>query len=250
MAEIEGQWALAGNNLTQLSEMQLVDCDSNDGHCGGGMPYSGMEYLLTTDSSWPAKGKTHQKGQADTTATYPYTYKWNAFRRCNESRATVGAKISDCKTLSCARPMNCLTDWINSGNCTGGAGTKNETGCLKDEYQMRQFIAKHGPVSVGIDATFMQTYTSGLACPNCNFDHQDGYTMDHGVTVVGWGSDTVNGSKMDYWLIKNSWNESWGESGYYRICRGILDRKEQCSAEGSCYEKCGVNEQVAFSLVG
>jgi len=36
-----------------------------------------------------------------------------------------------------------------------------------------------------------------------------GKSLDHGVLLAGY-TDT-------YWLVKNSWGASWGESGYIRL---------------------------------
>jgi C1A family cysteine protease len=42
-----------------------------------------------------------------------------------------------------------------------------------------------------------------------------GTSIDHGVLVVGYGTE----SGTDYWLLKNSWGTTWGEKGYFRILR-------------------------------
>ncbi|ONK77643.1 uncharacterized protein A4U43_C02F8950 [Asparagus officinalis] len=71
---------------------------------------------------------------------------------------------------------------------------------------------------VGINAVFMQTYIGGVSCPYICGKH-----LDHGVLLVGYGSGgyaPIRLKEKPYWIIKNSWGETWGEKGYYKICRG------------------------------
>lgn len=69
------------------------------------------------------------------------------------------------------------------------------------------------PVSIAIEADqkAFQLYTSGIFSENC------GSNLDHGVLLVGYGSS--NG--QDYYIMKNSWGTTWGESGYMRMGRGL-----------------------------
>jgi C1A family cysteine protease len=72
-----------------------------------------------------------------------------------------------------------------------------------------------GPVSVAIEADqqVFQLYSGGIISdPSC------GTQLDHGVLLVGAGTDATTGTK--YWIIKNSWGGAWGESGYVRLARG------------------------------
>merc|ERR1712156_1410571 len=66
------------------------------------------------------------------------------------------------------------------------------------------------PLAVAIEADqyVFQAYSSGI------FDSSScGTNLDHAVLLVGYGSE--NG--QEYWIMKNSWNTTWGESGYMRM---------------------------------
>jgi C1A family cysteine protease len=86
------------------------------------------------------------------------------------------------------------------------------------------------PVQVGVDAAAknFHLYHSGIMGGTC------GTHLDHAVTVVGYGSAnvTVNGSvqELEYFKIKNSWGQGWGEDGYIRLAAGdsFNDGKGQC----------------------
>lgn len=70
----------------------------------------------------------------------------------------------------------------------------------------------HQPVSIAIEADQkdFQLYSSGVFTGKC------GTNLDHGVLVVGYGTE----SNGDYYLVKNSWGTSWGDNGYIKLGRG------------------------------
>lgn len=68
------------------------------------------------------------------------------------------------------------------------------------------------PVSIAIqaDQRDFQLYESGVFTGKC------GTTLDHGVLVVGYGTENNN----DFYLVKNSWGTTWGDEGYIKLGRG------------------------------
>ena len=87
--------------------------------------------------------------------------------------------------------------------------------------QLKAALAQQ-PVSVAIEAdkTAFQMYTSGVLTGSAC-----GTSLDHGVLAVGYG--TENGTP--YYLVKNSWGDSWGDAGYVKI--GIEDGAGVCGIQ-------------------
>ena len=94
-----------------------------------------------------------------------------------------------------------------------------------NEDAMVAALNTKGPLSVGVDATYWSFYSKGIYDSSCSSSR-----MNHGVLLVGYGSE----GSTKYWIIKNSWDTTWGEKGYIRLIRGK--------------NKCGVNNFVCTIL--
>jgi len=139
--------------------------------------------------------------------------------------------------------MDAAFEWIESnGLCyesaypyTAADGTCQESSCTAEVQvtgytdisqgntdDLKTAIGTKGPISVAVNANFFwQLYSGGIFDHSCNPSD-----LDHGVLAVGYGSN--------YWKVKNSWGESWGESGYIRLKDG---------------NTCGIAEDASYPTV-
>lgn len=136
---------------------------------------------------------------------------------CTESSYGYNATQGTCHAAACEVA-------IPTGSVTGYYDVP-----VDDTKALMEAVSQQ-PVSVGIEAdqTAFQLYGGGVLTKEC------GNNLDHGVLVVGYG--TENG--VDYWKVKNSWGASWGEHGYLRIERGL-------PGDG----KCGIKARASYPKV-
>jgi hypothetical protein len=97
-----------------------------------------------------------------------------------------------------------------------------------DQTQLLEAVSA-SPVAVGIcgtDQGFIN-YESGI------YDASDCcVTQNHAILLIGYGHDSR--SQLDYWLVYNSWGESWGEKGYGRIVRRSGAETAGSNSTGQC----------------
>jgi hypothetical protein len=103
----------------------------------------------------------------------------------------------DSPCITTCKPVMKARGWWNASN----------------EVDLMLAVAQ-GPVATAItaDTTAWQEYAGGIFTDDGCGDRQP----DHGIAVVGYGSE--NGKP--YWILKNTWGTTWGEKGYMRILRG------------------------------
>ena len=194
MANLEGQYYKKKGTMVTLSEQMLVDCDTIDSACNGGL----MEYAFT----W-----LKQNGGIMTDADYPYVgYK--------QSCKTDPSKYIDMKVTGYKK-----------------LGSSSSTWSPVDEDEIKEFLYETGPLAVALNANPLQTYSGGILDKTSSQCPTSG--INHAVTMVGYGHDDA--SDKDFWIVKNSWGQSWGEQGYFRIKRG----------SGTC----GINCYITTGLV-
>lgn len=86
-----------------------------------------------------------------------------------------------------------------------------------NEDELKNAVGNIGPVAVGIDANsekFMHFHDGVYFNEVCDSRPE---SINHAILAIGYGYDEK--TKMDYWLIKNSFGTTWGEAGYSKIAR-------------------------------
>lgn len=194
---LEGAYFLTYGKLQSFSEQQLVDCDT---FRNGGKDFGCNGGLMDNAFTWIASND-------GLCSENDYTYVSGTTKKSGTCQNT-------CKNV----PNSKISEYVDI--------------VKSSDNDMMQAISKQ-PVSIAIEADQreFQLYKSGVFTGEC------GTTLDHGVLLVGYGSE----NSQDYYLVKNSWGKSWGDNGYISLGRG----KEYNNGDGQC----GLLLQGSFPLL-
>ncbi|KAI9558058.1 hypothetical protein GHT06_014811 [Daphnia sinensis] len=167
-----------------FSEQMLVDCDTYDGGCNGGMYTNAWKYIS-------------EKGGVMKSSAYAYTSGTTglAGTSCKYSSTAVAAKVT---AFGWTMPYPNATVSMN-------------------------YLQSDGPLPSAIKIlSSIYNYASGVySDPACIV--ADEYDVDHAIVIVGYGTTTATSTTpaTPYWIVRNSWGTGWGQSGYFLIKRGV-----------------------------
>ena len=149
IANLEGLYYANKGVMKTFSEQMLVDCDTSDSGCNGGL----MEYAFT----WLKKNGVMLDSD------YPYK----------------GVK-STCKSDKSKYVDMTVTGYKK-------LGSSYSTWSAVDEDEIKEFLYETGPLAIALNADPLQTYSSGILdltsakCPTSG--------INHAVTLVGYGTE-------------------------------------------------------------
>ena len=150
VGNLEGLYYKEKQTMVTLSEQMLIDCDTYDSGCNGGLMENTFTWLkenggIMTDTDYPYKGR---KGTCQSDET----------------------KYVDMQ----------ITGYTKLGS---GSSTWDPV----DEDEIKEFLYETGPLAVALNANPLQTYSSGILDKTSSQCPTSG--MNHAVTMVGYGHD-------------------------------------------------------------
>lgn len=204
-----------GQNRT-FSTQQVVDCVPNPSKCGGSGGCDGATVELAFQYAM-LKGLDTPESYGAYTAV-EQACSWSASASSSPSLLSL--------TDFAAGELDQEAPTEAAGLSYGMIGWSRLPG--NSYKELIDEVTNTGPVAIALAASSLFFYSSGI------FDDCD-WTVNHAVTLVGYGSD--DGQK--YWMVQNSWGSEWGEEGRIRIAR--LSPREEAT-------NCGMDNQPEVGI--
>lgn len=200
-----------GKQQYHISAQDLVSCCSSCGDgCNGGDPGSAWDYFQNT-------GVVTGGNYGSNSGCLPYE-----IPMCNHHvNGTHGPCGNEVSTPACTNRCKDGESWNAAKHF--GASSYSVPG---DVASIQAEIYQNGPVEGAFTVydDFLN-YKSGVYVQTSQNE-----LGGHAIKILGWG--TENG--IDYWLCANSWNNQWGDNGFFKIQRGV--------------DMCGIEDDVVAGV--
>lgn len=198
--------ASQAKNIVHLSAEDLVDCCGSCGFgCNGGFPESAWEWYVKTGIVTGGNWNSSEGCQ-------PYS-----IPSCDHHvNGTKPPCQGEQPTPKCHK--TCISGYPTQYKQDKHFGKKAYS-VDSDPEQIQKEIMTNGPVegAFTVYADFL-AYKSGV------YKYTKGAELGgHAIKILGWGVE----DSTPYWLVANSWNEDWGDKGFFKILRG----NDECGIE-------------------
>lgn len=179
-----------------FSAEQILSCTGHSYKCDGGWVTAGLDYLSshgTVDESvWPYACGSCQPKYSNSCSCY-------CTGRCSDPvlknyYQVYPSQYFEVETGTCSQMENYAVTYLNQYSPLG-------VHVDADHYNVsdHENVPKWSTYSGGV-----VPYTSNLICPRT-------VRLDHALVLVGY--------TPEYWVVRNSWGEAWGEQGYIYLAR-------------------------------
>eukprot|EP00520_Triparma_pacifica_P012564 CAMPEP_0118646358 /NCGR_PEP_ID=MMETSP0785-20121206/8010_1 /TAXON_ID=91992 /ORGANISM="Bolidomonas pacifica, Strain CCMP 1866" /LENGTH=383 /DNA_ID=CAMNT_0006538339 /DNA_START=168 /DNA_END=1319 /DNA_ORIENTATION=+ len=220
VGNLEGQRFLGGQPLVDLSVEHVLECDAThddtSGDCGvfGGWPYLALQGIIERGGIFSDEDMSYCAGIGYGKDGYclPCMADDYSVKMCGDHTDDDGGIPLYCEpetTLGQGDAELCKGETSDVKYAYSISNWTDASSSSSDDISAA--LVEIGPLSVALDATKLQFYKGGVFNPSkCST------TPNHAVLMVGYGTDDTDG---DYFIIKNSWADKWGEDGYFRIAK-------------------------------
>lgn len=202
-----------GKSHFRYSAEDLVSCCHTCGFgCNGGFPGAAWSY-------WVHKGIVSGGSFGSKQGCVPY-----AIKPCEHHvNGTRGPCTEGGKTPKCSK--TCEDNYAVPYDKDKHFGIKSYS-LDKNVDEIRQEIYENGPVEGAFTV-----YEDLLSYQEGVYQHVHGKALGgHAIRILGWGIEKAT----PYWLIANSWNNDWGDNGFFKILRGS--------------DHCGIESEIAAGI--
>jgi len=184
--EIQNLFANGGSDIGELSEQELVSCDTSNAGCNGGAPEYAWNWIKA-------------KGGLTSRAIYPYENYYSSSvktKKCQKSLISRQVANADGQTV-----------YLPTASPTSSSAV-----VLQAEVAIMIQVYAGNPVTIQIGASSacFQQY-SGAPTGSSMMTCSCGGKIDHVILVVGW--------TPEYFIARNQWGTSWGINGYAYLPR-------------------------------
>lgn len=178
--------------------------------CNGGQPSAALQWMTT--KGVVTGGDYYDIGSGKT--CLPYSLKpcahhvppTSKYPKCPSSEYPTPSCSQSCSESKYGTDYS--SDKKKGGNAYSVSGVE----------KIKQELMTNGPLAVAFTV-----YEDFVAYKSGVYKHTTGQALGgHAVEMIGWGVEDGE----DYWLVKNSWNEQWGDGGFFKIAHnecGIED---------------------------